>query len=93
MDDLEVTRPTYVKGEFTIDNPALTSINQRQSLEKIQARRKVNLTDGTHDAKDEARAPSLDYIFSPQINSKTMLRDVRRNQLIADLKLNEARFE
>ena len=39
MDELEVTRPTYVKGEFTVDNPVQTSINQKHSLEKIQKRR------------------------------------------------------
>ena len=38
---ISVSIPTYIKSEFAVDNPTLTSIKQRQALEKINARKRV----------------------------------------------------
>lgn len=79
IDSLSVAIPSYVKSEFSVDNPTFTSVKQRKALEKIEARRKVELTDVTQDVKDEIRAPSLEYKYQPKINSYSVLREFRKN--------------
>jgi len=79
IDSLSVAIPSYVKSEFSVDNPTFTSVKQRKELEKIEARRKVELTDVIQDVKDEIRAPSLEYKYQPKINSTSVLREFRKN--------------
>ena len=50
---------TYIPSEFLKENPRFTSINQIKANDKIEARKKVNLTNSVHDQKDEVGAPSL----------------------------------
>jgi len=53
LESLQEARPSYVKSEFAVDNPAFTSIKQIAALNKVIARRNVSLTDVTQDQKDE----------------------------------------
>ena len=69
---------SYVKSEFLKENPRFTSINQIKANDKIEARRKVNLTDGVHEQKDEVTSPGLSYIHNPKIINKTSLVEHRR---------------
>ena len=76
---ISVSIPTYIKSEFAVDNPTLTSIKQRQALEKVNARKSVNLTEVIHDPKDEVKAPSLDFVRQPKIYNNSTLRESRKN--------------
>ena len=79
IESLSVAIPSYVKSEFSVDKPTFTSVRQRIALEKVEARRKVELTDVMQDAKDEVRAPSLEWKYYPKINSNSVLREFRKN--------------
>ena len=83
---------TYIKSEFLIEKPTHTSINQIKANDKIQARKRVNLTDGVHDQKDEVGAPSLNYIVNPKMKQMSELVEHRRAQMLVELKRNEANF-
>lgn len=47
VESLSVSIPTYVKSEFSVDDPRYTSIKQRAAFELVEARKKVELTDAT----------------------------------------------
>lgn len=36
-------------------------------MEKIAARRKVRLTDVSHEPKDEVKCPSLEFVHKPKV--------------------------
>ena len=58
---------TYIKSEFLVEKPRYTSINQIKANDKVEARKKVNLTHQVHEQKDEVGAPSLGYVHNPKI--------------------------
>jgi len=45
VDSLSVSIPSYIKSEFSVDDPRYTSIKQRAAFELVEARKKVELTD------------------------------------------------
>lgn len=66
-----MAKPGYIRSEFNTENPKIVSINQRKSMEFVEARRRQNLTDMVHDPKDEVRAPSLDFVAHPEIAARS----------------------
>ena len=82
----------YIRSEFFNENPRFTSIKQIREHDAIEARKAVNLTNATHDQKDEVGAPSLAFIKKPAISSKSMLAEHRRNKMLNELKKNEVNF-
>ena len=42
-----MTIPTYIKSEFSVENPVFTSVKQRKAYELVEARKKIELTDVT----------------------------------------------
>ena len=79
----------YIKSEFNIEKPRFTSIKQRQEQDRREARRKVGLTDVLHEQKDEVKEPSLSFVSKPKFESKSVLQEQRRQQMLADLKAIE----
>ena len=69
---------TYIRSEFLIEKPTYTSINQIKEKDKVDARKKVNLTNEIHEQKDEVGAPSLNFIQNPKMKQMSELAEHRR---------------
>ena len=72
-------RELTLKALKNVKNGSTLSIKQRIENDKVEARKRANLTDKIQEQKDEVKAPSLSFVENPKIGSKSVLEVARRN--------------
>jgi hypothetical protein len=76
----------FIKSEFLVDNPKYTSINQRKEDEKREIRKKAGLDLEITHVKTTNKDPTVKYVQSPKVYSKTLLDAQRKEEQLGQLK-------
>lgn len=86
-----IERPAHIRSEFYCDNPHYTSITQRRVEQVKEARRREQLLEDTTDYKEtHDKAPSLSFVRSPAVPSKTLLEKTRKEDMLNSLNQYES---
>ena len=78
------------KPEFYVEQPLYTSLKQKREVEKIEARKRIGLSEKHIDIKDSSNDPTTRYVSDPQIISKKQLVEKRKDETLKELKMHEA---